>query len=92
MSKKTIAIITELIPLISAPLSIALIASGADSDALRTVIGITVILGLLGFVFFFIGRALAGDDKAVRILGILDWFATLAIIGIYGVAFMVFGL
>lgn len=92
MSKKTIAIIIELIPLIAAPLSIALIASGADSDALRTVIGITVILGLFGFVFFFIGRALARDDKAVRILGILDWFATLAIIGIYGVAFMVFGL
>ena len=54
----------------------------------RRIIAITMLLAFLGFVFFFIGRALAKEEKAVRILGIFDILVTFAVIGFYVLAFL----
>ena len=86
--KKVIAIILEIIPLISAVLSYTLVVFGPDSELIRTVIAVVFLLAFLGFVFFFIGRWLAKESKAVRILGIFDWLATVFIIGYYLFAFL----
>ncbi|WP_022766972.1 hypothetical protein [Butyrivibrio sp. XPD2006] len=40
-------------------------------------------------IAFFIGRKLAREDKAVKILGVLDWISTAIIVGIYVLAFFV---
>jgi hypothetical protein len=90
--KKTIAIILEIIPVLSAVLSYTLVVFGPDSALIRTVIAVTFLLAFLGFVFFFVGRWLAKEDKAVRILGIFDWLSTVFIIAIYVVAFLSVGL
>ena len=90
--KKTIAIIAGVIPAVSAVIAIFLMVSHFDSAVIRTVINITTFLGFLGFVFFFIGRKLAGGDKTVRILGVLDLLATVSIVGFYIVAIFAFGL
>ena len=90
--KKTIAIIVGVIPVVSAIIAIFLMISHFDSTAIRTVINTTTFLGFLGFVFFFVGRKLAGGDKTVRILGILDLLATVSIVGFYIIAIFAFGL
>jgi len=92
MNKKRIAIIAEIIPLVSAVVSYVLTVSKFDSELIRTVISITFLLAFLGFVFFFIGRKLAKESKAVRILGIFDWLATLYVIAIYVIAIFSFAL
>ena len=76
MSKKTVAIIAEIIPLISAPLGYFLVVSKYDSAVTRWVIAIAFLLAFLGFVFFFIGRWLG--------------LATLFIVGFYALAIFVF--
>lgn len=90
--KKTIAILLEALPIVSAPLAYLLVISDYNSPLIRAVIGITFLIAFLGFVFFLIGRKLAKDDKIVRILGIFDWLATLFIIAIYVIAIFNFGL
>ena len=90
--KKTIAILLEILPIVSAPLAYLLVISDYNSPLIRAVIGITFLIAFLGFVFFLIGRKLAKDDKIVRILGIFDWLATLFIIAIYVIAIFNFGL
>ncbi|MCR5604750.1 MAG: hypothetical protein K6G27_13765 [Lachnospiraceae bacterium] len=90
--KKTIAIIAGVIPVVSAIIAIFLMVSHFDSTAIRTVINTTTFLGFLGFIFFFVGRKLAGGDKTVRILGILDLLATVSIVGFYIIAIFAFGL
>lgn len=90
--KKTVAIILEMIPIISAVVAYPLLVSSLDSDLVRAVIAFAFLFAFLGFVFFFIGRALAKGDKFVKVLGILDCLATAFIIGIYVVAILVFGL
>ena len=87
--KKTIAIILEIIPVICAPLSIGLILSKFDSPIISSVIAVTMLLGFLGFVFFILGRLLAKEEKAVRILGVLDILATVAVIGFYVLIFFI---
>ena len=88
--KKSIAIILETIPVVSAIVSCVLLFSQVDSSLVRAIIAVTMPLAFLGFVMFFIGRRLVKGDKAVLILGILDLLATVSIIGIYAVAFLVF--
>lgn len=88
MSKKTVAVIVEIIPLVSAVVSYTLTVSSFDSGLVRLVIAITFLLAFLGFVFFFVGRMLAKEDKTVRILGIFDWFATIFVIAFYALAFL----
>ena len=90
--KKTIAILLEILPIVSAPLAYLLVISDYNSPLIRAVIGITFLIAFLGFVFFLIGRKLAKDDKIVRILGIFDWLATLFIVAIYVIAIFNFGL
>ena len=77
MNRKTIAIITELIPVVSALVSIILILSDCDSEPIRRIILITTVLAFLGFAFFIVGRKLAREDRLVRILGLLDWLGAL---------------
>jgi hypothetical protein len=88
MNKKVFAIILEIIPIISAPISYLLIVFGPASEMARRISAITMLLAFLGFVFFIIGRALAKEEKAVKILGIFDILATLAVIGFYALAFL----
>ncbi|MBR4760621.1 MAG: hypothetical protein IK078_10815 [Lachnospiraceae bacterium] len=88
MNKKVTAIILEIIPIISAPLSYLLIVSAMDSRPVRAVIAVTMALAFFGFVFFFIGRKLAKEEKVVRILGIFDILTTVAVIGFYVLAFL----
>ena len=92
MNKKIIAIITELIPIVSAVTSYTLIASNIDSVLVRKVISVTMILAFLGFAFFFIGRRLSKEDKAVRVLGVLDLLMPVLVIGFYVIAFMSVGM
>lgn len=92
MNKKVMAIIAELIPIISAPLSYLLIISPYDAKPIRWIILITVIFSFFGFIFLFIGRALDKESKTVKILGILDCFSTLFIIALYIIAIFCFGL
>ena len=91
MNKKTQAVLLELIPIFSAILGPALVVSDWDGPAVRWVIRITFLLAALGFLFFFAGRKLEPEDKMVRVLGILDLCSVLVIIGIYVLAFVVFG-
>ena len=90
--KKIIAIILEIIPIVSAVISYPLLVSSLDSPVVRLIIAVTFLCAFFGFVFFFIGRMLAKNDKAVRILGVFDWLASLYIVGIFIVAIFVFGL
>ncbi|MBQ4396455.1 MAG: hypothetical protein II828_02920 [Clostridia bacterium] len=90
--KKTIAILLEILPIVSAPLAYLLVISDYNSPLIRAVIGITFLIAFLGFVFFLIGRKLAKGDKVVRILGIIDCIATLFIVAIYVIAIFNFGL
>ena len=85
MNRKMIVTI-KLIPVISVILSYMLILGPFHSDFARGLSGVTVILAFLGFVFFFIGRSLAKEDKLIKILGILDILSTLAIIALYALA------
>ena len=92
MNKRTIAIIIEALPVISALMLFILLWSSVDTDLVRKLNTIFVIVAFFGFVFFFVGRKLAKGDTAVRILGILDILSTLSIIGFYGLAIFAFGL
>ncbi len=92
MNNKKIALIAELIPLISAPLSIFLIMLTIDSQVIRSIISVTMLLGFLGFVAFLIFRKLGKEDKTVRILGRLDLLATFIVIGFYVLAFLSMGM
>jgi len=92
MKNRTAVILLKLIPVIAAPLAYILMIFLASSKAVGNIIAILTLLGFLGFAFFFIGRKHFREDKAVRILSILDILATLIVVGIYIIAMMVFGL
>lgn len=90
--KKSIAITIEVIPIISAVVSAVLIRLPGDSSAIRGVILVTTLLAFFGFAAFLVARKYFKEDKTVRILGILDWLATLSVWGTYLLAGLVFGL
>ena len=92
MKNRTAVILLKLIPVVSAPLAYILMTSHTSSNAAGNILAVFTLLGFLGFAFFFIGRKHFREDKAVRILSILDILATVIIIGIYVIAIMVFGL
>ncbi len=93
MKKKNLAIILEIIPIISAIVALSLIFSINETTGFqKVIINITTLLGFLGFVFFIVGRKLARGDKAVLILGILDFVATAGIVIMYVLAILSFGL
>lgn len=92
MNKKALAVALELIPIVSAPLAIILIVSNIDSQIIRSLIVVFTLLAFFGFVFFFIGRKIAREERIVRVLSILDILATVIIIFLYVIAFIAIGL
>ena len=92
MRKKTVAIIAELIPVVSAPVSYFLAVSSFGSGIVGAVIAVTFLLAFLGFAFFFLGRRIAGSDRSVRVIGVLDWLATLYVVVFYALVIFSFGL
>ena len=92
MDKKNFVITAKLIPVISAVLSYILILGPFNAAWVSKVTGVTVILAFLGFVFFFIGRKTAGEDRVLKILGILDILSTVSIVVLYALAIISFGL
>lgn len=92
MDRKTIVTIVKLIPVISVILSYMLILGPFHSELIKDISGVTVILAFLGFMFFFIGRRTAKEDKFVKILGILDILSTVLIVVLYALAIISVGL
>ena len=92
MNKKNIAIILEIIPVLSAILSFAFVLIPYGSETLSYITPIIVLLAFFGFVFFFIGKKLCNENKTVKILGILDILSTISIIALYILAAFSFGL
>lgn len=92
MNKKKIAIITELVPLVSAAVSYGLIISGHDSQMIRRVIAVTMLLAFLGFTFFFAGRKIDKESKTVKVLGVLDCLTPVLVVLFYVAAIFSFGL
>ena len=90
--KKKIAIILELIPIISCIISFILIYSRFDSNNLMFIKTIAMIISFFGFVFFIIGNILVKKDKLVLLLGILDIITTIFVIGFYIIVIFLFGL
>ena len=86
MDRKTVLTIIKLIPVVSAVLAYILIFSSAQGGGFTTIV---VLLALFGFIFFFIGRKAAKEDKTLRILGWLDLLSTLAIILLYVIVIFV---
>ena len=91
MNKKTIAIIVESIPILSAVLSIIFLILPGSSVNSR-IMPIATLFAFLGFIFFFVGRKLKKEDKIVKILGIVDILATVYVIILYTIAVFSFGL
>ena len=89
MDKKTVLTILKLIPAVSAVLAYILVFSSAQAGTLTSV---AVLLAFFGFIFFFMGRKSAKDDKTLRILGWLDLLSTISIIILYALAVASFGL
>ncbi len=85
MNRKMIIII-KLIPVVSVILSYILILGPFHSELAKDISGVTVVLAFLGFVFFFIGRRTAKEDRLVKILGILDILSTVSIVALYALA------
>ena len=89
MTKRTTAIVLESIPIVSVISALLLLKRDTDSPLLRMITMVVFILAFFGFAAFFIGRKLEREDKTVKILGVLDWIATVVIVGIYALAFFV---
>lgn len=58
MNRKTIAIVLEAIPVISAAVSFVLIKIPADTEITRIMILITVFLAFFGFAYFWFAEEL----------------------------------
>ena len=91
MNNKKIAIVLESLPLISVPISFLLLVSTYYSKTIDIIIHITILIAFLGFIPFFIGKKL-DKSKIVKILGILDLFATLYVVIFYILAIFSIGI
>ena len=87
MNKKNVAIVLELLPIISIALVVisSLVSMGSILPA------VCMIIAFFGFLFFIIGRVLAKEEKIVRILGICDILATVGVIAFYVLVFIAIG-
>jgi len=92
MNKKKMAIVVEMIPVLSVLISFILIKIQYVSKITTWIVFITIVLAFLGFVFFLIGRKLYKGDKIVRILGTFDLLSTLYVVTLYIIAIFSFGL
>lgn len=86
--KKIIAILLELIPIVSIVAAVVLFLSSINIKAL---LGILLLISVLGFQFFLIAWKIY-KSKLIKILGIIDIFVSLFVIGFYITAFFTFGL
>ena len=92
MNKKNVAIVLEILPIVSAILTYVLIYAPFKAGSnIKIISGIAMIIALFGFLFFIIGRILAKEDRTVKILGILDCIATLSIIVLFVIIFIAIG-
>ena len=89
MEKKNLAVGLELIPIIAMILTAVLVFAPIEGAWVKSVLAVTMILSVLGFVFFLIGRKLAKGDKTVLVLGIIDCLAVAFIIFVYAVVLSV---
>ena len=80
MSRKTIAIIVEAIPLVSIVVFLASVFSSYDSPVMRIVTLVTSVLAFLGFVFFFVGRMLARGERIAGDPGLVRNTSDLSIV------------
>ncbi|MBR6402520.1 MAG: hypothetical protein IKS48_03975 [Eubacterium sp.] len=92
MGKKKLAIFLELIPILAGIASAVLFYGPIEGAWVKSVLAVTMILSVLGFVFFIIARKLAKGDKAVLVLGIIDCLAVVLVIVFYAIAIFVMGL
>ena len=90
--RRLIAIILEIVPIISAISFYLLLISPLDSAFVRVIISVTMFIAISGVAFFFIGRKVGGKGKAVLILGIFDILSTVFVIGVYTLVAFLFGL
>ena len=87
--KKLVAIIIELIPIAAAVLTYALILLPLGNAPIKQITNVTMIVTLLGFVFGIIGRKIEQEDRAVKILGTLDWVTSGSVFIFYALVFFV---
>jgi hypothetical protein len=92
MNKKTLALVLEIIPLISVIATFVLVFANLDSDVVRTIILITVTISFFGFIFGIIGRKLSKGDKLIKVLSIFDFLCPVFIIGLYVLVFIAIGM
>ncbi len=90
--KRKIALILEIIPIVSSIVSFVLVTSKYDSAIISWIISISFLFSILGFAFFLIGRKLVKDDKTIKILGVFDCISTLYVVVFYILAILSFGL
>ena len=90
--RRKIAIVLELIPVISAPLAYFLFLSPYNTELVRAMILYAVILSFFGFAFGMVGCLMAGKDKIARVLAVLDCLATALVAGFYILVIFLFGL
>ena len=91
MNKKNIAVVLELLPIISVVFLVIRFLIKVEAGPIVTIADICMITAFFGFVFFLIGRKLAKEEKIVRILGICDLLATVGVIGFYILVFIAIG-
>ena len=87
--KKAIAIFIELIPVVAGILTYALILLPLGNASIKQITTVTMILTLLGFAFGMIGKAIDKEDRAVKILGTVDWFMSGSVFLFYALIFLV---
>ena len=92
MNKKMIAVIAEIVPVVSAAAFFVLMYTDLGSQDTMVANTIAMALAVLGFVFFIAGRKLDREDKLARVLGIMDILATVSIVGFYVLAFFSVGM
>ena len=86
--KKIIAIILELIPIISGIISYLFVFIFKTSSYINA---IPFLITFLGFIFFLVARKIY-NDRVIKILGILDIICTFLIIVFYILVIFIFGL
>ena len=92
MNRKNIVIIAEIVPIISAILSLVFLLLPNGSNLISKIMPAVTLVAFLGVIFFFIGRKFCKENKIVKILGIFDILSTVYVIILYIMAVFNFGL
>jgi len=92
MNKKTLAVILEIIPIVSVITALSLVFASLNNDFVRKIILVAVVISFFGFVFGIIARKLAKGDKLVKVLSIFDFLCPVIIIALYVITFIAIGM